>query len=180
MILIALDLSLRAPGWFRYCQEGENASTQTGVFSPTGRGMDRIDSIAGLVKSLIPATATDVTVLIEGYAFGASSSHVREIAELGGVIRYMLWYRHIRVIEVAPSALKKFVTGKGNAEKNVILREVFRRWGFEAADDNEADAFALGKIGMCLLGIDQPTTDAQREVLAALRGERPAKKRKVA
>lgn len=42
-------------------------------------------------------------------------------------------------------AIKKFATGKGNAPKEAMI-EAARRWGFEPADDNEADALALLRL----------------------------------
>lgn len=43
---------------------------------------------------------------------------------------------------VAVGAIKKFATGKGNANKQAMIDAV-RSWGFEPVDDNEADAIAI-------------------------------------
>lgn len=42
-------------------------------------------------------------------------------------------------------AIKKFATGKGNADKDAML-DAARRWGHRPADDNEADAIALCRL----------------------------------
>ncbi|MBT2748252.1 hypothetical protein J7J64_17645 [Lysobacter sp. ISL-42] len=43
---------------------------------------------------------------------------------------------------VPVGTIKKFATGKGNANKEAMI-EAAKRWGHEPADDNEADALAL-------------------------------------
>lgn len=42
-----------------------------------------------------------------------------------------------------PSELKKFTTGKGNANKEAMTAAVKSRWNVDVEDDNEADAVAL-------------------------------------
>lgn len=39
-------------------------------------------------------------------------------------------------------SIKNFATGKGNANKDAVIAAV-KSWGFEPADDNEADALAI-------------------------------------
>ncbi len=69
----------------------------------------------------------DVTYLLGGLAF-----HARAIAHGHGVLS----------AEIAATTIKKFATGSGRASKPDVVRAV-RGWGFDPADDNEADAIAL-------------------------------------
>jgi hypothetical protein len=55
-------------------------------------------------------------VYIEGYSYG-SKGRVFEIAENGGICKYLLWRNGIDYEVVAPTLIKKFATGKGNATK---------------------------------------------------------------
>lgn len=90
-------------------------------------------------------------VVMEGYANAAKFG--REVAgELGGVVKLttLAVVGHPPLI-VPPTSLKKFVTGKGNAKKNEMLLGVFKQWGAEFSDDNQADAFALEKFGYSFL-----------------------------
>ena len=167
MRIIGLDLSLTAPGWY-FCDVcGSAANAQCGTWQPQGRGLDRMDWICRKVLRLIPEH-DDARVIIEGFAFGAKGQAIYEIAGLGYIVRLALRYRGVPVLEVAPAQLKKYATGKGNATKEIIIREVFRRWGFEARDNNEADAFVLGQIGLALAGLSEPSTEFQRVVLKDL------------
>lgn len=44
---------------------------------------------------------------------------------------------------VPVGTIKKFATGRGNADKKAMIAAVRSRWGVETDDDNEADAVAL-------------------------------------
>ena len=84
-------------------------------------------------------------VLIEGYSFGSMQG--REAAgELGGAVRMAILKRGIPLAEVPPTSLKKYVTGKGNAQKNEVMMFCLKKWGYQAPDDNAADAFALAHL----------------------------------
>ncbi|HUV67023.1 MAG TPA: hypothetical protein VMW24_24260, partial [Sedimentisphaerales bacterium] len=64
---------------------------------------------------------------------------------------------------------KKFVAGKGNADKDLMLKEVLKRFALDLDNHNVADAVGLLYIGLALIGNWQPTTDQQRAVVTAVR-----------
>ena len=85
--------------------------------------------------------------------------------------KYRHWLRtlsDLRVL-VTPSQLKKFATGKGNVDKNVVIKEVYKRFGIDTDDDNTADAVVLGYIGLALTDEYVPTTQEQWDVIADIR-----------
>lgn len=52
---------------------------------------------------------------------------------------------------IAPSTLKKFVTGAGNSKgKNVMLLATYKKWGVEFSNDNLCDAYGLARLGAAL------------------------------
>jgi crossover junction endodeoxyribonuclease RuvC len=130
--ILALDLSLTQTGW---AIEGDS-----GVIRSRLRGWERIDRIRREVMAL--AAFADL-VCIEGYSYGSKGMAVYQIAELGGIIRYSLWMRHILYVEVSPSTLKKFATTKGNCGKDEMIAAAIRKYGFEGCNNNEADAWLL-------------------------------------
>jgi crossover junction endodeoxyribonuclease RuvC len=76
---------------------------------------------------------------------------------------------------VAPQQLKKFATGSGNAKKEMIPKEVLKRWGADFDDGNLAEAYVLARIAHAVdTQSDQPTK-FQADVVKALEGrtERP-------
>lgn len=58
-------------------------------------------------------------VYIEDYAF-AATGRVFHIAENAGVLKYRLWSNQYEVFSIAPTTIKKFATGKGNANKELM------------------------------------------------------------
>ena len=128
------------------------------------KGTARLIEIEEKLKSIINAHPLLDLVLIEGYAY-AAANQAHQTGELGGVIRVMLNKKMLRWIEVAPSQVKKFAIGKGNAKKDLVLLNVFKKWGVEFETSDEADAFVLAKIGQALLNDDhdQNNKDSLRQ-----------------
>lgn len=59
---------------------------------------------------------TNVHITLEDYSYG-SKGKVFNLAENCGLLKHKLWKAGYIIDTVAPSALKKFATGKGNAKK---------------------------------------------------------------
>ena len=93
-------------------------------------------------------------VMIEGYSYAGKFNNSLQY-ELGACIRMMLYKNEIAFVEVSPAGLKKFVTGKGNCKKDLMLLNVYKRWDFDTSDDNEADAYGLAQFGRAMFG--EPT-----------------------
>lgn len=117
-------------------------------------------------------------VIVEGYAFSSNASYARAGAELKGIVLFHLLHAGLTPLEVAPTALKKFITGKGGSDKNIVLKEVFRRWNLDLCDDNMADAFGLAKIGEAMVMGTAGLTAYQVEVIEALK-KPPSKPKKL-
>jgi crossover junction endodeoxyribonuclease RuvC len=49
-------------------------------------------------------------------------------------------------LKVPPMTLKKYAAGKGNAKKQEMLLQIYKRWGVEFNDDNAADSYALARL----------------------------------
>ena len=58
-------------------------------------------------------------VALEGYAYSASG-RVFQIAENTGILKYKLYQLSIPVTVIPPTEVKKYATGKGNADKNAM------------------------------------------------------------
>lgn len=67
-------------------------------------------------------------VYLEDYAFGATG-RVFNIAENTGVLKYKLWKTNTKVITVPPTVIKKFATGKGNANKEKMQESFMSETG---------------------------------------------------
>lgn len=113
-------------------------------------GLERCSSIAGAILEVVDEHKPSVAV-IEGYGY-ANSNTLVTLVEIGTVVRYFLRQIGMPYIVVAPNSLKKFVTGKGTASKELIILHVFQRWGYSATTNNIADAYGLAMMGGALYG----------------------------
>lgn len=68
---------------------------------------------------------------------------------------------------VAPSTLKKFITGNGHADKNLILKAVLQKWGLDVDDDNEADAYGLARMAAAIV-TGQTAHKYEHEIVAKI------------
>lgn len=143
--ILGLDLSLTATGWALVW----DGSPKWGVIKSRHRSVKRLSEIRKQIIFILQDTQPCLAV-IEGYSYG-SHQGMAGLAELGGVVRLLLLDMGIPFIVVAPATNKKFATGKGNAEKDLVLKRVFQHWGADMSNNNEADAFALAQFGRCYL-----------------------------
>lgn len=170
---VGLDISLAGPG---ICiavgdprkQVGENLSAASTVIRAGEdlRGPERLSIVSGAIWSWLQArkgTVPGDLFVMEGYAF--SRQHAHSIGEIGGCVRKRVWEAGGNLLIVPPSVLKKFLTGKGAGDKNIVMKHVFKRWGYDVDDDNQCDAFGCSVIGLLdQLGPDHWTAD-ERDML---------------
>jgi hypothetical protein len=77
--------------------------------------MDRYDDIGNWATSILDGKGV-TKVFLEGYSFG-STGRVFNIAENTAILKYNLWDAGVDIEIIAPTTIKKFATGKGNANK---------------------------------------------------------------
>jgi crossover junction endodeoxyribonuclease RuvC len=95
-----------------------------------------------------------LSLCLEGLSFGSKGNAFAQLSGLHFVLIYNIWehFRHlIKTTVVPPQTLKKFVTGKGNVKKQVMLLETYKKWGESFTDDNLCDAYCLARYGLALL-----------------------------
>lgn len=107
-------------------------------------------------------------IVMEDFSFASKGASLFQIAGLAYIVRYDLWQKHIPSLLVPPTVLKKFVTGQGNSDKNVMLKEIYKRWSVDLNDDNVGDAYGLTRIGRALLGKDSDLTAFQLDAMKKL------------
>lgn len=170
--VVGLDLSLAATGI-----AGPDG---TQVVQSTGHKGDTLTQRAARLLTLRTHIATTVEasgaelVTVEAPSFGQQrQGGTHDRSGLWWLVVTQILAAGIEVIEVPPASIKKYATGSGVAKKPDIRMAIFKRYGLDIADDNEADAFVLRAIGLDLLGhplVELPA--AHRQALAKL--PRPA------
>lgn len=170
MSYVGLDLSLTATGMAQFRGPGFDIQT---LVTDKRRGFDRLQYIREKVRRFVTGQGDPALrargVGIESYSM-ASKFNREAMGELGGIVRMMLWEEGIPFVDIAPTAVKKFITGKGSAgEKGLVMVEVFKRYGITVADNNQADAIVLAQIAEHHFETNYPPEFAyQKEVMAKL------------
>ena len=143
---------------------------QTWLIRPKKTGVDRLIEIMFLLGDIfvdLQSGGTDITdVAIEDTVRASYAATV--LGELAGAVKltcHSTLYGQARYpLKVPPSTLKKYATGRGNAKKIEVVLSVYKHFGKEFKDDNEADAYVLAKIasGHCSTKYQQEIQDKLR------------------
>jgi len=96
--------------------------------------------------SFVPEMCNLESVYIEGLSYASKGQAILELGALHYFIRIFLYQKTVNYKVIPPGTLKKFITGKGNAKKNLMLMKVYKRWGVEFDDDNLCDAYSLARM----------------------------------
>lgn len=113
---------------------------------PHLRGWQRLQLLAEAVSQVLQVWESDL-IVVEGYAYVRNVSSFITLVEVGTVIRSAMYQADMDWVEVPPTVLKKFATGKGNAKKEDMLAAVTSRWGFKSYSHDIVDAYALAQMG---------------------------------
>lgn len=134
---------------------------QTWVYKSDKRGVARLADIRWWLMDKFDHIAKigDIQeIAMEGTVLASQSALV--LGELAATVKLACWdyfdsnvnrYEpypdHMRVpLQIPPMTLKKYAAGKGNAKKQEMLMQIFKRWGIEFNDDNAADSYALARL----------------------------------
>lgn len=190
--VMGIDASLRGMAYalagpeLRLLIGRSTSEPASGVRGRVQRYRSLVDPIVELARQHTPRL-----VLIESYAYGVQGSGVIDRAELGGILRDRLLPHCEMFVEPGTSQIKKFATGFGGGgalpkglteqqrkqqlaqrrkdSKGAVKTALEAMYGVRLRNDDEADAFALLQMGLCLCGLEEPRADAQRDVVEALR-----------
>ena len=88
------------------------------------------------------------SVYLEGPAYQATGQVILQMGALHYMTRLFLYRNNKNYKIIAPGTLKKFVTGKGNSKKELMLLKVFKKWGVEFEDHNLCDAYSLARMAL--------------------------------
>jgi hypothetical protein len=105
-----------------YCEGSEHKEWETPQF---GRGEDRYDKISNWALSLVHDCDL---VFLEDYALGAKGK-VFNLGENGGLLKWKMWKAGVPFHLVGPTVVKKFASGKGNADKDKMYDAFLKETG---------------------------------------------------
>lgn len=177
---IGLDMSLTGSGFCR--KENGEIIFETIKTTPKTAANDlaRYRYITNEAMRRIPMNTKlicieDVFTATAKFQIGASVV----LHQLAAVVRMALYEKGLPFYIVAAMSLKKHILGKGSGQKSLVIREVYKKYGIDTTDDNQADAIVLAHLAEHLYsamnGIPYKATKAQDEVVFKLiqtKGER--------
>jgi Holliday junction resolvasome RuvABC endonuclease subunit len=128
---------------------------RTWVFRSQYKGVQRLRDIQkwmlGIFENLEREELYIQDVAMEGTVLASHSALL--LGELSATVKLTCWEYFFTWIgpqktplQIPPMTLKKYATGKGNAKKQEMLLQIYKRWGVEFNDDNAADAYALARL----------------------------------
>lgn len=146
MNILSIDPSLTSLGYAHTAGE----TVVVGSIQPKGlKGLQRLEFLRSFVAQRLD-DCNPVLVAYEGYAMGrfAGGGRLADLGELGGVLKMELFKRRIPILLIPPACLKLFATGKGNADKDKVRVAMAKLRGRLFANDDEADAYGLYRMGL--------------------------------
>lgn len=187
--VVGWDLSLTGTGVARITTTpgylsalGEVSDTEPRVFTQrvasTGKKgatlQQRNDRLVRMRNNIMAATLRSgpvALILVEGPAFSSQVGQVWDRAGLWHLCVTAAAHQGIPVVEVAPAKLKKFATGRGNADKTAVTSALTKMWpAVTISSDDEADALNLASIGAIHHRLPVPflVLERHREAMAGL------------
>lgn len=135
MNVLALDIATKT-GW--------KTKTASGVWDLTpnrgeSSGMRLVRFKAKLIEL---AGLEDINLISYERPAGMHKSSIMVASEMVGILKELCVYLNIELACYSATQIKKFATGKGNANKETMIKAAVEL-GFNPADDNEADAIHL-------------------------------------
>lgn len=156
------------------------STRRTGVAFPDGGTYawtplrPNMDSGARLHVLLSALTATlrrfePALLVVEDVAPGTYPLAVKALGKLQGVAELAAYEVRTPIVFVNPSTLKRYATGRGNADKEAMVAAA-EAAGAEVGGHDEADAWLLRALGVAGLGgpdlLDGPDPGHRLEVVA--------------
>lgn len=173
--VMGIDPSLASTG-FSY-RIGDKLITGAITAKPLD-GPARLAYVARHIANHIDICKPDL-IVYEDYAMKVGKGGMTfSIGELGGVLKKLFWERGIDVMIVSPTALKKAITGKGNADKAKLVdgkkvkdktkpemrTALINSFNIELSQNDEADACGLMLMGEMRFGFNTVAKAAQSKL----------------
>lgn len=170
MSVIGIDLSLTGTGIVKL-KDGKITEQKLIKSKPSGDlPLDELKRIVTIRESIAKEIDSDPNsiiqlVAIEGLAFMArNTTALVQLSGLNYMIREKLYSLKIPFVIVAPTSLKKFITGKGNIAKEMMLLETYKKYKVYFTDNNLCDAYGLAMIADSLVNSEKKPKHQQEVV----------------
>jgi crossover junction endodeoxyribonuclease RuvC len=162
MIFCGIDTSLSASGFCKIEQDTVEFCTIKTKLEGFSNDLDRFKYISDSIISKIPKDTN--MIVIEDVFIPVSKAHMGaaiKLAMLAGYVRMMLYKTKIPFSIVAPTSIKKYLTGSGNAPKDQMAVHLFKNFNIITKNNNECDAVAMAFLAKDLYAMNNKNKDKQ-------------------
>lgn len=130
---------------------GRKGKTDEPLMTRLARINDTVTAVQNVIRQLV---VYPELIAIEGPSHGnTTGSHHDRSGLWWMLVRELTYEMGLEVVEITPSQVKTYATGKGNAGKTEVMAAVIRRHlDVPITNDNEADAFVLAAMAARLVG----------------------------
>jgi Holliday junction resolvasome RuvABC endonuclease subunit len=153
--VIGIDPSITATG---LCDHAGRLSVAGG---PAYMGDKRLTVIESAVQQLANLARPDLAV-IEFLPQHMKAAGITGMVQ--GVVRNALFKLGVPYVTITPATLKKFATGRGDADKADMRMALYKRTGGDVRSDDMVDAWWLRAAGLQALGegvVDLPAAQVR-------------------
>lgn len=166
--VLGLDVSLAATGVaeLRHVPDSPAPWGSSVHTVPTAKlvdgSADLLRRFEYLASYLSPHIRQADLVVIEGPAYATKTSHAHSVAGAWWSVYRQAHRAGVSIMEIPPTVLKRYATGRGNADKASVIVGTCRMWpDVNLTDGNQADALVLASIGAHALGLGVPYSATQ-------------------
>lgn len=136
--------------------------------------LDRINRIVETINRAIDQndSSEGIQIAVETFSLQSTGKFVAQMYGIGWMLRNSLG----EYLDVTPAQLKQFASGKGNASKDSLILDIYKRWGYEHKSDNVRDAYVLAQIARAM---HNPTglNKVQQTVIESLKNPKVKEKK---
>lgn len=143
------------------------------VYKSDRSGVERLLDIKEWIESKLVFLEENgnlaTNAAMEGTVLASHSA--LKLGELAALVKITLYEMMISEnpdvavpLQIPPMTLKKYATGKGNAKKQEMMLQIYKRWDVELNDDNAADAYALARLAS-----GSATTEVEKAVVEQIK-----------
>ena len=147
MNLLALDIATKTG----FCTQTASGSWNLTPKKDESRGM-RLVRFKAKLREICEMERINLSVFEQLATYGKFPNFVG--AEMQGILKLFCEENNIEYRSYAPTAIKKFGTGRGNAKKDAMV-EAAKKYNPSVASDDEADAIILYHLAMQDLQLTQ-------------------------
>lgn len=154
---IGLDASLTGYGVVIYFSDGQHLAKLIKTAPDQDVYAYRLKHIKDELVTSLRAVNENYTVkaiCMERPAYAASGAFTGGLVHAATALALLEVFDGTTFVKpdlVATNTLKKFVTGNGAARgKGVMVKYVYKKWGYDTDDDNLADAYGLARLAAAI------------------------------